>query len=70
MAEQQMSSILKVQVGAVSVVGAVAVILFVIAVLTSGGTSDMFMRSAAIAGVACGVIGVSFAFTAPMAVRK
>ncbi|MGO1972284.1 MAG: hypothetical protein ACTH2Q_04925 [Propionibacteriaceae bacterium] len=70
MAEQQMSTILKVQVGAVSVVGAVAVILFVVAVLTSGDTSDMFMRAAAIAGVACAVIGVTFAFTASKAVKE
>lgn len=69
MAEQRMSPILKIQVGAVSVVGAVAVILFVIAVLTSGDTADMFMRAAAIAGVACGVIGVTFSFTASKAVR-
>lgn len=70
MAEQKMSSILKVQVGAVSVVGAVAVILFVIATLTSGDTSEATMRAAAIAGCACGVIGFTFALTAPKAVKK
>lgn len=63
MADNGVSPILRIQVLAVSIVGAVAVLCFVISLLTSGGLSDGLRTTAGIAAGAGAVIGVTFVFT-------
>ncbi|WP_193106868.1 hypothetical protein [Brachybacterium sp. FME24] len=55
------SSLRRIQVLAVTLAGAIAVVCFVASMLLDGGTGDGFRILAYIAAGVCAVIGVSFA---------
>lgn len=63
------TTLFRVQVIAISVVGAAAVILFVISKLVAGDLSATLSNIAGILGIVCAVIGVTFSFTAGRATR-
>ncbi|WP_144276663.1 hypothetical protein [Parenemella sanctibonifatiensis] len=57
------STILRIQTISISVVGAVAVLCFLVSLVTSGDLSATLGTVAAVAAGVCAVIGVSFAVT-------
>lgn len=61
-ARASLPPIRRLQILAISLVGALAVLLFLLSLLVHGGTGQMLERIAGGFGIACGVIGVSFAF--------
>lgn len=62
MADQRLNPIRRIQIVAVSVIGAIAVLSYVVAQwFTDGSASNTWMTVASIAGIGCAVIGVSFA---------
>ncbi|MFC0674608.1 hypothetical protein [Brachybacterium hainanense] len=63
MGTQGSSPVQRLQIIGVSVVGAIAVIAFVLSLLIDGGTGDALRTVAGIAAAICAVIGVSFALT-------
>lgn len=63
MNEKNPDPILRIQVIAISVVGAVAVICYVLSSVLAPEYKDVLRSIAWVAGIICAVIGVSFAIT-------
>lgn len=60
-AQPSLPPIRRLQVLAITVVGAIAVLLFLLSLLVDGGAGQTLERAAGGFGIACAVIGVSFA---------
>jgi len=51
----------RLQILAIAVVGALAVLAYIVSALLEGGTAELLQRLAGGLGILCAVIGVSFA---------
>lgn len=61
--------IFRIQVIAISIVGAAAVILFIISRFVEGELATSLSNVAGVLGIACAVIGFTFSLTAGRAVK-